>query len=64
MAGYIVKRREYLGQKLRAFGGYTPTYGPWRRVGVYDHEQVARDAAQGPGLYDWGIFFRGKRLPA
>lgn len=65
---YIVKRREFDRIVNRAFGGRVASYGPWRTLGPIQYQTFA--AAQDrydqerkrPGLFEVGIFYKGKRV--
>ncbi len=61
-ARYLVKRREVIGKVPTRYGS-TLTYGKWITVGSYATLEEAQDHPRAPGLYDWGVFYRGRRLP-
>jgi len=64
-ARYLLKRRTigvYNNRYKR--GGHATCYGPWVRVAAGDLDELrARLRRDSTGLYDWAIFYRGKRLP-
>ena len=60
---YLLKKREYLGQVARAFGGYVGSYGPWETVATADSSEAARKAlTRREGITQYAIFHGGKRL--
>lgn len=61
-ARYILKRRAYEGKRPVAFGGLKDCYGPWTKISDHATADEARNAIPSAGLYDWGIFYRGKKI--
>lgn len=60
---HILKKREYLGKVLRAFGGYVASYGPWQTVISADDPATLRwwSSTNREGMMQYAIFFRGRR---
>lgn len=60
---YILKKREYLGQVARAFGGYVGSYSPWKTVASAESAEAARAAlSKREGLTQYAIFHGGKNV--
>lgn len=65
MAQFILRKREYLGQVPRAFGGNVPTYSAWQTVSAWatlEQAEAARDGSSKSGMWTHAIFHRGKKL--
>lgn len=63
-AKFIAKRREFIEHRVRAYGGRVACYGPWKTLGSYEqsHQAIARIMDETRGLFQTGVFYKGKRL--
>ena len=62
-AKFLLKRRT-IGTYSNPFkrGGIGKQYGKWVTTASYETMSEAMNAPKSDGLYDWGIFHRGKRV--
>jgi hypothetical protein len=64
MAAFIVKRREFIEHRRRAYGGYVACFTKWRTLGRFATlpEASARRRQETVGLFQAVVFFGGKQV--